>query len=311
MKQISRITVVIALVLIISLSVVPTLFAETVGDQACYAVSYNDGTNPPTNELRRYVGDAIETVDYAMLEAFLGMPIPDQETLAIDSFFDVPAQPFRIANIVVPAPAVEIAIRDNRATANGALLQEYMHVYSSLELEPGVPLGDIDVYRWPLWATSQAFEYPVGNYWGYPNFVGESGPMAQMNIAFVPGMDPVFFGEYYQCDVTAMELVDGHMCNKVEYTLMGNDINPADPRIGTVVIEEWYPVYGDPTNPTLAPIQRIDMMNFIGVEVQTRLSDGPTPCVPEIATIALMSAGLVGVGGFVYFRKRHVSLPSA
>jgi len=271
---------------------------ETVGDATCYTVTYSEGGTPPITENWTYTGAAIDTVTYEPLEANLG-DIPDQEALRIETTFD--GTPQRTALIVVPAPADILTLTDWRSTANGALLQEYLYVYSSLDMGGG-PLGYIPVTRWPLWATDQEFNYPVGDYFGYPTQVGQSGPMVLLALADVPGLGPVLLADYFQCNVTAQEEINGTQCLKVEYTLTASDTNPSDPRIGSVVMEEWYPIPSDPRNPVMAPIKKIDNFNYVGTETQNRISDEPCSGGGETAgnVVGIDRVDFQGVGFYRY-----------
>lgn len=85
---------------------------------------------------------------------------------------------------------------------------------------------------------------------------------------------------------------------------------PGFPKNGVMLIDQAVPPIM-----TLLPLGQVDTYHFTDQETQTALSTsvGGSPCppIPEVATIVLLSVGVLGLAGFVWFRRRHAAAAAA
>ena len=119
-------------------------------------------------------------------------------------------------------------------------------------------------------------------------------------------------------------------CYRVDYTLTGNTpITGVQSRAdlaggnnyysgtGKVYMQTWYPALGDvdgvdPEYCGVAGVKRIDSLAFSGTETWVaHVSEAgagasdPVPPVPEAIAIALFGMGLMTLGGYIWYRRRH------
>ncbi len=80
---------------------------------------------------------------------------------------------------------------------------------------------------------------------------------------------------------------------------------PALPFAGCM-IEYWAA-----TGQSIEPLVQIDAQHFAGTEYRTTVGGSPTPPFPEVATVVLLSMGLIALGGVVLFKRRRASLTAA
>ncbi len=139
----------------------------------------------------------------------------------------------------------------------------------------------------------------AGNSWGIARAIASTMSWAETWTVAVNGPVTVDAGGQALA-VPCMELV---------YTLNTSTSPLGPPPLGLNVpyTYEYWPASGL----SIEPMVMLELGTWMGAEYRQTVGGTPTPPFPEVATVVLLSMGLVALGGVVLFKRRRASLTAA